>query len=117
MKKILLLLCLFPVIAYSQSTQKGVTLEYQGKNAKTTLGGVQIIAGGASEISNPEDGTFTLVFQTLKSSDKVAVNRIAKTGYVLFNKDVVDEWSVNEKATFRIVLCKSEEFDNLVADY
>jgi len=112
-----LMIALNCVYAPGQTTQKGVTLEYRGKDKKTALPNVQIIANGSSTVSTGS-GDFSLYFQTLKKGDRVIVNRIAKSGYVVFNKDALDQWIVSSSENiFKIVLCKAEDFDNLVNTY
>lgn len=106
----------FTQIVFPQTLQQGRTVEYNGKNAKTPLGGVQIIAGGAYDISD-RDGRFTLDFTSLQNGASIRVIKIAKDGYVLFNKDAVDNWQVNDKIPFEIVLCEASHFDEMVAQY
>lgn len=112
----LLVFICFTKMLSSQTLQQGRTVEYNGKNAKTPLGGVQIIAGGAYDISD-KDGHFTLDFTSLQNGASIRVIKIAKDGYVLFNKDAVDNWQVNDKIPFEIVLCEASHFDEMVALY
>ena len=112
----LLVFICFTKMLSSQTLQQGRTVEYNGKNAKTPLSGVQVIAGGAYDISD-KDGHFTLDFISLQNGASIRVERIAKDGYVLFNKDAVDNWQVNDKIPFEIVLCEASHFDEMVALY
>ena len=104
----------------AQCVQKGITFEYQGKEEKTPLGGVNINAGGATTKSNG-NGFFTLEFKNLKIGWPVHSNPqncAFRNGYILFNIDAIKQWCVTDRNTFfSIIMCKKDKFDALVHAY
>lgn len=97
MKKLLplLLSLLFALTLSSQVVQKGLAVEYNEKAAKTALAGVEFRVQRAGSTASDAKGAFALDFPTLKAGDRVAVRRIEKPGYEIFNKEAVEQWNIN----------------------
>ena len=106
------------VSLYAQTVQPGITLEYNEKNVKTALGGVEIIIRDAGSTVSDANGNFTLTFNTLQPGDKVVYRSIQKSGYELFNKQALEQWYISkDKKPFQIVLCRSDKFKSLTENY
>jgi len=103
------------VLLVAQSTQKGITLEYQGRQAKTALGKVRVRAYGSTAMSDSQ-GRFGIQFNDLKVGERVIGVNVSKQGYVLFNKDAIDQWNVSNEE-FQIVLCREDQFNAWVDQY
>ena len=102
------------MIVWSQATQPCVVLQYNQKENKTSLPGVEVMASNAGSTVSDNEGKLTLSFRTLKPGDKVNLISAKKTGYELFNKEAVEQWNVTRNNTpFAIVLVKSEYFAEL----
>ena len=114
----LMMACLMTsMLCHAQSVQRGMCMQYNGKASKTSLGGVEIVAANAGSTVSGAQGDFSLTFKTLKAGNKVSVMRVAKSGYVLFNKEAVDQWYISRSdKPFAIVMCKEKEAEKLV-DY
>ena len=65
----------------AQAVQDGIIKEYNEKNAKTPLSGVELNVRSAGSTVSDTDGEFSLRFLTLKPGEKVNVRRIEKLGY------------------------------------
>lgn len=76
--------------ASAQSVQQGVTLEYQGRDAKTVLGGVSIAATNAGAVMSDGDGRFELRFRTLREGDQIQFRRIEMNGYEVMNTEALE---------------------------
>lgn len=104
-----LTLLLLPVFALAQAVQPCVVRQYNQKDAKTPLAGVQVeVRGAGTEVSDAQ-GALTLNFTTLKPGDRVTTRSINKEGYEVFNKSAMEQWTVSrDKSPFQIVLVRSE---------
>ena len=100
-------------VALAQSVQHGVVMEYKGTEAKTALANVSIAVRNAQRTMSDSEGRFRLDFRTLQAGDKVEVREIERDGYVIFNRDAIDEWRIAKgDALFTIVLCDKRDFPN-----
>lgn len=119
MKKLLplLLSLLFALTLSAQVVQKGIAVEYNEKAAKTALAGVEFRVQRAGSTASDAKGAFVLDFPTLKAGDRVAVRRIEKPGYELFNKEAVEQWNINPSRAFTVVMCRSDKFKALKDRY
>lgn len=112
-----ILLILTILSANAQTTQPGIVQEYNEKAKKTPLAGVEVRAKSANSAASDKDGKFELEFLTSKPGDRVNVSRIEKLGYEIFNKEAVEQWNINPKAPFAIVMCKSDKFKKIRDNY
>ena len=100
--------------AMAQATQPCIVKQYNQKQAKTPLAGVQVEVRDAGTVASASDGTLTLKFATLKPGDKVTMRRVTKTGYEIFNKTAIDQWNISRnQQRFEIVLVQSAYFTQL----
>ena len=116
MKKTFLIILVLTITltALAQATQPCIVKQYNQKQTKTPLAGVQVEVRDAGSVASGADGTLTLKFATLKPGDKVTLRRVTKNGYEIFNKTAVDQWNISRNKTpFVIVLVKSEYFSQL----
>lgn len=106
----------FDVVA--QCVQKGIVLEYNGKDQKSPIANVEIVVNNASSTVSNKNGEFTLNFRTLKPGDKVSIRRIEKIGYEVFNKDAVEQWYISKSSEpFVIIMCRSDRFKKIRDNY
>ncbi len=107
-----LLLVIFTTLsAFGQVTQPCIVRQYNQKNPKTPLGGVELNVRDANSTVSGSNGMATLTFNTLKPGDKVTLRSATKAGYEIFNKDAIDQWNISRnQETFEIVLVKSDYF-------
>lgn len=104
--------------AFAQTRQNGIVKEYNEQLAKTALGQVEIVVTNAGSTASDSKGRFQLEFRTLKPGDKVNVRRIEKLGYVVFNKEAIDQWIISkDKKPFTIVMCQGERFKKIRDNY
>ena len=115
MKKVVLtiLVLVTALTALAQATQPCVVKQYNQKQQKTPLSGVQVEVRDAQSATSAANGAVTLQFATLKPGDRVTVRRITKPGYEIFNKAVIDQWTITRGATTEIVLVQSSYFTQL----
>ncbi len=115
MKRIILAIIILTtaLTAQAQATQPCVVKQYNQKQQKTPLGGVQVEVRDAQSATSANNGTVTLHFATLKPGDRVTVRRITKPGYEIFNKAAIDQWTITRGATSEIVLVQSSYFAQL----
>lgn len=116
MKKALLsiLAAVICVMAGAQATQPCVVKQYNQKEQKTPLAGVEVMVSNAGSQISDKDGVLTLRFRTLKPGDHVTVYSITKSGYEVFNTDAVEQWNIaRDNTPFLIVLVKSDYFARL----
>ena len=112
----LLFLCCCYAVA--QTRQEGIVKEYNEQLAKTALGQVEIVVTNAGSTVSDNKGRFRLEFRTQKPGDKVNVKRIEKLGYVIFNKEAIDQWIISkDKKPFTIVMCQGERFKRIRDNY
>lgn len=118
MKRALGIICLLIAFGTSaQVVQKGVVVEYNEKARKTALAGVEVRAQRAQSTVSDKKGGFELDFPTLKAGDRVAVRRIEKPGYEVFNKEAVEQWNINPTQPFTVVMCRSDRFKRIRDGY
>ncbi len=96
--------------AMAQATQPCIVKQYNQKQKKTPLAGVQVEVRDAGSAISDKAGLLSLKFATLKPGDRVTVLRIIKPGYEIFNKDAIDQWTITRGATSEIVLVQSSYF-------
>ena len=99
--------------ALAQATQPCVVKQYNQKQQKTPLAGVQVEVRDAQSATSAANGSVTLKFTTLKPGDRITVRRIIKPGYEIFNKAAIDQWTITRGATSEIVLVQSAYFAQL----
>ena len=108
-----LLILAIALTAMAQATQPCIVKQYNQKQQKTPLAGVQVEVRDAQSATSAANGAVTLKFATLKPGDRVTVRRIIKPGYEIFNKAVIDQWTITRGATTEIVLVQSSYFAQL----
>ena len=100
--------------AMAQATQPCVVKQYNQKQQKTPLAGVQVEVRDAGSAASGSDGRLTLSFRTLKPGDRVPFRAATKAGYELMNKDAVEQWNISrDQKPFEIVLIQSAYFTQL----
>ncbi len=98
----------------AQATQPCVVKQYNLKQQKTPLAGVQVTVGNAGSATSGADGRLTLTFRTLKPGDKVNLISAKKAGYELMNKAAVEQWFIaRDNTPFSLVLVRSDYFNQL----
>lgn len=98
----------------AQVTQPCIVKQYNQKQQKTPLSGVQVTVRNAGSTVSAKDGRLTLTFRTLKAGDKVSLISVKKTGYELFNKSATDQWNLSGAGKpFTIVMVRSDYFSQL----
>ena len=118
MNRFLGIVCLMlAFVSSAQVVQRGIAVEYNEKAAKTALAGVEFRVQRAGSTASDAKGAFALDFPTLKAGDRVAVRRIEKPGYELFNKEAVEQWNINPSRAFTVVMCRSDKFKALKDRY
>lgn len=115
MKKILvpIFFLSIPLMLFAQSQQQVVVREYKEKAQKTPLEGVSLSVQNAGSSLSDAEGQLTLQFRTLKAGDPVQVRRVDLSGYEIFNRDAVEQWTISPQNTFNLVLCRSDRFKQL----
>lgn len=111
----LFLIC--PFLLSAQTIQEGVVKEYNEKAKKTPLPGVELRVSSAANTASDKKGLFALNFLTLNPGDKINVRRIEKLGFEIFNKEAIEQWNINPKTPFVIVMCRSEKFKKIRDNY
>lgn len=116
----LLIICLFCFLQIdAQFTQHGRTLEYHGRQSKTTYTSpVSIAFQGCSSTTNDKSGNLSLVFPNAKVGNVVSCTdlEISNSQYVIFNRNDFDIWTLGDR-NLSIVLCKKSKIDSYVAIY
>lgn len=116
----LLIICLFCFLQVdAQFTQHGRTLEYHGRQIKTTYTSpVSIAFQGCSSTTNDKSGNLSLVFPNAKAGNFVSCTdlEISNSQYVIFNRNDFDIWTLGDR-DLSIVLCKKSKIDSYVAIY
>ena len=116
MKRIFLTLVIITttLTAMAQATQPCVVLQYNQKQKKTPLGGVQVTVTNAGSTISGADGRLTLSFRTLKPGAHVNFISAKKAGYEVFNSGAIKSWNISSEGTpFPIVLVRSDYFNQL----
>lgn len=114
---IITILFFFTFAGFAQTVQKGFVKEYNEKNQKAPLEGVEINVRSASSSVSDDTGGFSLNFITLKPGDKINVRAIRKSGYEIFNKDAIEQWNLNPQTPFTIVMIRSDRFKKICDNY
>ncbi len=114
-RTILTLIIIFAtaLTAMAQATQPCVVKQYNQKQQKSPLAGVQVTVSNAGNTTSGADGRLTLTFRTLKPGDRVSLISAKKPGYEIFNKQAVEQWIIAREATFELVLVRSDYFAQL----
>ena len=108
----------FSLATLAQSTQPCLVMQYNQKEKKTPLPGVEVIVSNAGSSVSNQAGRLTLSFRTLKPGDKVNLISAKKIGYEVFNLEAVQQWFVSrDQSPFTLVLVKKEYFEQLRASY
>ncbi len=116
MKKVFLTLIILvtTLTAMAQATQPCVVKQYNQKQQKTPLAGVQVEVRDAGSAASGADGRLTLSFRTLKPGDRVPFRAATKAGFELMNKTAVEQWNISrDQKPFEIVLIQSAYFTQL----
>lgn len=96
---------MLPVLVQGQVAVKGQVTEQNSGNKP--IPGVQIKALGTTPEVTGNDGLFQLVFTGKKPGDRIIVSEIAKKGFEIVNKELVNNWLIandpNHKS--KIVMC------------
>lgn len=101
---------------FAQSTQPCIVLQYNQKEAKSPLPGVEVMASNAGSTVSDNAGKLTLSFRTLKPGDKVNLISARKAGFELFNAEAVAQWTISrDQSPFTLVMVKKDYFDQLKA--
>ncbi len=104
-RKLLSILIMLPVLVQGQVAVKGQVTEQNSGNKP--IPGVQIKALGTTPEVTGNDGLFQLVFTGKKPGDRIIVSEIAKKGFEIVNKELVNNWLIandpNHKS--KIVMC------------
>ena len=95
----------------------GVLEEYQGRNNRTAIAGVDVSARGSNPTTTDNDGLFILEFE--KGITVVHDFDFDKEGYVVFNKDAVNQWNIANDINnrFHVVICKQRDLRNRINEY
>lgn len=113
-----MLLSVVTQLVVGQTVERGRILEYKGNAQKTPLSGVELNVKGASTVTSDAKGFFILKFPTQKPGQSIQCNEIYKSGFIIFNKDAVEAWRIsNSQRTFRIIMCKENDFRALKKKY
>lgn len=105
------------VCAQKSICEYGVLEEYQGRNKRTSIGGVDVSAKGSNPTTTDNDGLFVLEFE--KGITFVQDFDFYKEGYVVFNKDAVNQWNIsnNVKNRFHVVICRQQDLRKRINEY
>lgn len=113
-----IILSILSTLCKAQTMQSGIVMEYNEKNQKTVLPGVEIVISNAGATTSGTDGKFKLSFRTLKPGDKVLYKRIEKLGYELFNTEALSQWYISRNdVPFTIIMCRSDKFKRIRDNY
>ena len=109
-----LLILAITLTALAQATQPCVVKQYNQKQQKTPLAGVQVEVRGAQTATSAANGALSLQFATLKPGDRVPFRAATKAGFELMNKTAVEQWNISrDQKPFEIVLIQSAYFTQL----
>ena len=105
------------VCAQTSNKEYGILEEYQGRNNRTSIGGVEVSAHGSNPTTTDNDGLFVLEFE--KGITVVNDFDFDKDGYVVFNKDAVNQWNIANDINnrFHVVICKQRDLRNRINEY
>ena len=116
MKKVVLTILVLAITltAMAQATQPCIVKQYNQKQQKTPLAGVQVEVRGAQTATSAANGALSLQFATLKPGDRVPFRAATKAGFELMNKTAVEQWNISrDQKPFEIVLIQSAYFTQL----
>lgn len=117
MKRIIICFTIFAFASLNsiaQVIQQCVVKQYNKKNAKSPLSGVQVEVRNANTATSDANGRLSLSFPTLKPGDRVVFRTATKAGYELMNKNVVDQWYISRNnSIFELVMINSTLFSQL----
>ena len=107
----------FGVYAQKSNNEYGILEEYQGRNNRTSIGGVDVSAKGSNPTTTDNEGLFVLEFE--KGITVVNDFDFDKDGYVVFNKDAVNQWNIANDINkrFHVVICKQRDLRNRINEY
>ena len=95
-------------VAFAQSSQPCEVKQYNQKEAKTPLPGVEVMVSNAGSAVSDKNGMLTLTFRTLKPGDKVNLISARKDGFEVMNKEAVDQWNISrDKTPFSLLMVNS----------
>lgn len=97
----------------AQCKQKGVVLEYNGRQGKKPFSQpVQLQFNTVAQI-NDENGQFILEFLKEKPGDLVSNYKIepSDSKYTLFNEEVIKNWTLTPHKELKVELCKKERIE------
>ena len=90
-----LLILAIALTTLAQATQPCIVKQYNQKQQKTPLAGVQVEVRGAQTATSAANGAVTLQFATLKPGDRVPFRAATKAGFELMNKTAVEQWNIS----------------------
>lgn len=115
---LLLLLFSFSVNVFADKIDEhGIVLEYKGRQEKEPLKNVKLHADGSNWTTSDTKGTFIMSFNNSHVGDNVVNPKISLSGYIIFNKDAVNQWRLSGSSAFNIVMVKEDLFVDLLKQY
>ena len=100
--------------ALGQAIQPCIVKQYNQKQPKTPLSGVEVMVSNAGSQVSASDGKLVLNFRTLKPGDKVNLVSVRKPGFEVMNTEAVEQWFISRNSTpFSLVLVRSDYFAQL----
>lgn len=105
------------VLGQTNNSEYGILEEYQGREGRTSVGGVDVSAEGSNPATTDNKGLFVLEFE--KGITVVNDFDFDKEGYVIFNRDAVKQWNIanNINKRFHVVICKQRDLRNRINEY
>lgn len=105
------------VLGQTNNSEYGILEEYQGREDRTSVGGVDVSAEGSNPATTDNKGLFVLEFE--KGITVVNDFDFDKEGYVIFNRDAVKQWNIanNINKRFHVVICKQRDLRNRINEY
>lgn len=105
------------IAAQNTNHEYGVLEEYKGRERRTAISGVDVSAKGSNPTVTDNNGLFTLEFG--KETTTVDDFDFDKEGYVIFNKDAVNQWRIanNIRNRFHVVVCRQRDLRDKINEY
>ena len=105
------------VFGQTSNSEYGILEEYQGRENRTSVGGVDVFAEGSNPATTDNKGLFVLEFE--KGIAVVNDFDFDKEGYVIFNRDAVKQWNISNNINnrFHVVICKQRDLRNRINEY
>lgn len=105
------------VFGQTSNSEYGILEEYQGRENRTSVGGVDVSAEGSNPATTDNKGLFVLEFE--KGIAVVNDFDFDKEGYVIFNRDAVKQWNISNNINnrFHVVICKQRDLRNRINEY